>query len=37
MGHWPLQNNQKHGQWIRYKADGSIEKEQMFQNGIEVK
>lgn len=32
-----FKNNQKHGQWIRYKADGSIEKEQMFKMGAEVK
>ena len=35
IGHF--ENNQKHGQWIRYKADGSVEKEQTFSKGVEVK
>lgn len=32
-----FKNNQKHGEWIRYKADGSIEKEQKFDTGVELK
>ncbi len=35
VGHF--KDNQKHGKWIRYKADGSIEKEQMFEEGKEVR
>lgn len=35
VGHF--KNNKKHGTWVRYKADGSIEKEQMFDQGTEVK
>ena len=35
VGHF--KSNKKHGQWIRYKADGNIEKEQSFIEGAEAK
>lgn len=28
--------NKKHGTWIRYKADGSIEKEEQFSEGKKI-
>lgn len=31
IGHF--NHNQKHGTWIRYKANGDIEKEQTFREG----
>lgn len=35
VGHF--RDNLKHGSWVRYKPDGSVEKEQEFVNGEEVK
>lgn len=35
IGHF--KDNKKHGKWIRYKADGSVEKEETFENGKVVK
>ena len=35
IGHF--RNHLKHGKWIRYYADGSIEKEQIFEDGKEIK
>ena len=35
IGHF--KDHEKHGKWTRFKADGSIEKEQTFQGGKLVK
>lgn len=34
IGHF--HNNQKHGKWVRYKPDGSIEKSEDFSEGKRV-
>ena len=35
VGHF--KDNKKHGTWTRYKSDGTIEKEDVFNNGKKVK
>jgi len=35
IGHF--KNHEKHGKWIRYTADGSIEKEELFFKGKKTK
>jgi antitoxin component YwqK of YwqJK toxin-antitoxin module len=35
IGHF--KDNEKHGSWVRYKSDGSVEKAEEFLNGKKVK
>ncbi len=32
-----FKDSKKHGKWIRYTSDGSIEKEETFENGKKVR